>query len=362
MQKFFVGWHQPGLQTWSFDSLFVSVHRLAEWGQCILALEWVMDSGAFTEIHDHGRYRHGPEEYAKTIRRYGKSSLYSFQRDNPLLAAVAQDFMCERFVVARVLGIDPGDLTEEMFRAQILLHQQWTIERYDQLMQCELDGVPIMPVLQGFEPEEYARHLEMYGRRLKHGMWVGVGSVCKRQGDPVYMRAVLEAIHAARPDLRLHGFGVKLTALRDARIAEMFWSADSMAWSYAARKRWGNPNSPVAAMHFEHQVHEAVGMKPGYYLDLLLKRCERQGCTLEDLVKWDGEEVRANRKAKMDEKERKRITYLANGVWFAGRGRMSDDEFRDAYQRADALMKDGLPMQSAINEALVADLPLFAAA
>ena len=50
-------------------------------------------------------------------------------------------------------------------------------------MACDTGRVYIMPVLQGYKPEEYIEHLNMYGSRPSLGAWVGVGSVCKRNGD-----------------------------------------------------------------------------------------------------------------------------------------------------------------------------------
>ena len=64
---------------------------------------------------------------------------------------------------------------------------------------------------------------------------MGVGSVCKRNARPDAILAVLDAILAVRPDLRLHGFGLKSTALAVLEIRNALESADSMAWSFAAR-------------------------------------------------------------------------------------------------------------------------------
>jgi hypothetical protein len=77
---------------------------------------------------------------------------------------------------------------------------------------------------------------------LRPGAWVGVGSVCKRNRKPAEVEAVLRTIKLARPDLQLHGFGVKLTALRSPAVRALLHSADSMAWSFAARARGGDPN------------------------------------------------------------------------------------------------------------------------
>jgi hypothetical protein len=40
-----------------------------------------------------------------------------------------------------------------------------------------------LPVLQGYSPRSYAAHLGCYGELLTLGQWVGVGSVCKRNGN-----------------------------------------------------------------------------------------------------------------------------------------------------------------------------------
>lgn len=120
-------------------------------------------------------------------------------------------------------------------------HQRLTIERYDALI-AEDTGVYIMPALQGYAARDYVSHIRQYGDRLKHGMWVAVGSVCKRNGNPSEVKAVLHAIHTERPDLRLHGLGLKSTAIGNSYISRLLYSADSMAWSYAARMQGRNAN------------------------------------------------------------------------------------------------------------------------
>jgi hypothetical protein len=84
-------------------------------------------------------------------------------------------------------------------------------------------------VLQGYAPADYAAHVRAYGARLEPRAWVGVGSVCKRNGRPAAIEAVLLAIKQERPDLRLHGFGVKLTALGSQLVRTLLFSADSTA-------------------------------------------------------------------------------------------------------------------------------------
>lgn len=249
--RFFVGLHQPS-DAVHFPAAFVSVHRLRKRKSPFRAGDWIMDSGAFSTILTHGGYPDSPESYAAEIRRWAGSG--------NLLAAVAQDYMCEAHMLAEtdatnaaLLGMWPeyGPATQDQL---VYVHQIWTTERYDALTACDTGGVYIMPVLQGYTPEQYVRHIRMYGDRLSRGMWVGVGSVCKRNGDPAAVEEVLLAIKRERPDLLLHGFGLKVTALKSGLVRELLFSADSMAWSFAARKQGRNANDWREAEGFVGQI------------------------------------------------------------------------------------------------------------
>lgn len=242
--KFYPGLHQPA-DAQHFPLACININRL--WGRKkpVECNDVVVDSGAFRELFLHGAYRHSVKVYAAEVYRLHTAGVVK------IAAAVAQDYMCEPFILAKT-GLTIAD------------HQRLTIERYDELV-AELerlfDGpVPfhVMPVLQGFAPQDYANHVRMYGDRLKPGMWVGVGSVCKRQGDPRSIIAVLQAISAIRPDLLLHGFGVKKTSLLHAGVRELLATADSMAWSFAARKQGRDSNDWREAKAFADVINAAA--------------------------------------------------------------------------------------------------------
>ncbi len=231
--EFYVGLHQPS-DAGHFDLAFISVNRLRSrkrpW--MVRTKRWIMDSGAFTEVSTYGCYRHPVSEYAKEIRRWvGVGQLE---------AAVAQDYMCEPWIIAKT-----GLSVEE--------HQRLTIERYDALAAENLP-VPILPVLQGYHPSDYVRHLLAYGERLRPGMRVGVGSICKRNGKPDQVIAILSAIKRERPDLKLHGFGLKKLSLMDRTLRGLLHSADSMAWSFHARKNGRNQNDWREAKKYETEI------------------------------------------------------------------------------------------------------------
>jgi hypothetical protein len=197
--------------------------------------QWILDSGAFTEISTHGRWRSEPERYAEEISRWSSCGNLS--------AAVTQDMMCEPFILAKT-GLS------------IQAHQEITVKRYLRIVAAT--GTYVMPVLQGFAPTDYVRHLRMYGSLLGYGQWVGVGSVCKRNSNPETISDVLTAIKSERPDLKLHGFGLKITALGNDSVLDQLDSCDSMAWSLAGRKD-SDANDPREALRYCAQVETLTG-------------------------------------------------------------------------------------------------------
>jgi len=151
--------------------------------------------------------------------------------------------MCEPFIVKKT-GLSIAE------------HQTITIERYTRLIQ--LTDAYVMPVLQGYAPESYAAHVHDYGSLLKHGQWVGVGSVCRHNGNPDRIEDVLSAIKTQRPDLSLHGFGLKILALRRPTVRALLHSSDSMAWSYAARMEDGSEHDPRRALAYAARVEGII--------------------------------------------------------------------------------------------------------
>lgn len=204
----------------------VSVNTLWKRKSDFAVGQWILDSGAFTEVARHGGYRYDVQHYWKQIERW--------RRCGYLLAAVAQDYMCEPFVIQKT-GLTVAD------------HIRLTIERYDQLLALADGQTYIMPVIQGYTVADYLDCLSAYGDRLPLGAWVGVGSVCRRNGDPAAVADILAALLAVRPDLRFHGFGLKKTALGHHRVSALLYSCDSFAWS-VARQYSDVPLSAIDAM------------------------------------------------------------------------------------------------------------------
>jgi hypothetical protein len=65
-----------------------------------------------------------------------------------------------------------------------------------------------------------------------------------------------------RPDLRLHGFGLKITALLHAGVRSMLYSADSLAWSMTERHAGRSAHDWRAAKAYEKRVTGIAGLNP----------------------------------------------------------------------------------------------------
>lgn len=213
---------------------FIPVHRIQNRRKPLPqpAGAWGLDSGGFNALTRLGHYDLTPQQYAALVRRFAEEA-------PGLTFAAAQDYVATADALAAT-GLSSWQ--------HILL----TVSRYDRQVQCDFGHTHLLPVIQGSSPDEYRRCLDLYGDRLPHGTYAGVGAVAMR--SPQYVAAVLEAVHSERPDLRLHGFGVALRALSLDRVRRHLVSADSGAWSRAARLERRSAHDAAEAIRYERRV------------------------------------------------------------------------------------------------------------
>jgi hypothetical protein len=215
--RFFLGTHQPGWLVTARVPMFISDRRLRSYRRAPRAAgPWALDSGGFTELTQHGTWDNGPTpvEYAARVRRYADEVGH-------LLWAAPQDWMCEPVITART-GLS------------VVEHQARTVDNFVQLRELA-PQVPFIPVVQGWTVGDYVACVQRYtaaGIDLTTAELVGVGSVCRRQGTAA-AEQILTVLHECGLH-RLHGFGFKVAGLR--RAGHLLVSADSMAWSFAARQ------------------------------------------------------------------------------------------------------------------------------
>lgn len=212
--RFYLGIHQPAFIGKTQVPLFVSHRRLAEqktWRQA--TGPWALDSGGFTELSTYGEWRTSPDQYLDA------AAAYADKIGMPDWIA-PQDWMCEPSMLAKTgLRVDQ--------------HQGRTIDNLLELR--SKTSLHVIPVLQGWHLPDYLRHVEQYRRagiELRDEPVVGVGSVCRRQ-DTQQAHVIFHSL--AVLGIRTHGFGVKVSGLNT--YGRYLTSADSMAWSYTARRQ-----------------------------------------------------------------------------------------------------------------------------
>jgi hypothetical protein len=212
--RFYLGTHCPAWLAQTDVPLFLSYRRLAGRRRLPKALgPWALDSGGFSELATSGRWTYSPARYADDVRRFATEI-------GSLDWACTQDWMVEPEIRART-GLSVRD------------HQERTVGSFLELRLLAPE-IPWVPVLQGWALADYLDHVAMYARAgvdLRGLPVVGVGSICRRQ-HTIRAAAILRWL--ASDGLRLHAFGFKLQGL--ATASDVLASADSLAWSYHARR------------------------------------------------------------------------------------------------------------------------------
>jgi hypothetical protein len=257
-------WHVPGdiTQGAMISANFLKKRKKKEFNakDC----PWILDSGAFSQINDPknmGDFEMTPKQYVALAKR--------FEDNGNLQCIVSQDYMCEPSVI---------ELLKEMgYRKPgvnwVRKHQWMTVERYVEVVEEAIKQelkVPVMPVLQGWEVEDYVEHSVMYskllsdmkynrgcrlwknpfldrphygrtGELLNADQWIGIGSTCKRNKNPEVLADILNALWPTRLGAaqslhhRIHAFGYKTTGLKSSSVKDRLFSADSFAFDFADR-------------------------------------------------------------------------------------------------------------------------------
>ena len=210
----------------------MSLYRIRDRVSDFVVNDWMLDNGAYAAfVRNGGRHWWSVREFLDRVLRW--SSCGSLE------ATFAQDYLA---------GSGPG-------------YQDATVDRFVATRQAAGEGFPVLiaPVLHGVCPSDYVRHAGMYDGLLAEDEFIGVGSLVPLSRRPLAIRETLEAIKAVRPGWRLHGFGLKLGALSDPAIQRLLYSADSMAWSYSARKQGRSSSDYREAVRFCEKVEARQG-------------------------------------------------------------------------------------------------------
>jgi hypothetical protein len=190
--------------------------------------DWMVDCGGSPDsIKANGGHPLSISDYLDYLEapptRYGDAA-----DDVTLDRFALRDWPCEP-AVRDILDASVDDLQRRTVDDHIRM--------LDALDSRDIDADPVA-VIQGWDVDDYLRHVDMmrdHGLLTDH---VGIGSVCRR-GSPGDIRDVVYRVRRNLPArVQVHGFGVKKSVLDAPDTLTVFDSVDSAAWEN--RLRWAN--------------------------------------------------------------------------------------------------------------------------
>lgn len=280
MERFYVGAPELNFVTMQDEvpnglAFFMSHRRLSRRSRCSsfpkARHSWALDSGTFGYCNNTEQLP-TPEEYVAAVRRYDTEI-------GNMEWAAQQDLMCEPWMLAKTGRTVKQNQRDTITNYQRLVELWWDAEDREHAARVGLDDYhsgslrddlnlcPIKPSLQGWEPWEYRRHVDMWcdaGINLHEVNIVGLGSVCRRAAT----KPIRKLIEELSGFLDLHGFGLKADAV--AMYGPVLLSSDSMAWSEGTRhqvERWYCPhgrvkwerNCPIHAIQWGARILDSGG-------------------------------------------------------------------------------------------------------
>ncbi len=172
-----------------------------------------VDSGGFPSSFLYNGYNKSDEEYLNFVLKH--DATYFALRDYP----------CEVQIIKK------HDTTPEN---QILRTVEHHIKLLDLSEDYGLEGRAV-PVLQGWETDEYLYCLDLF---REHGLirdYMAIGSLCRRHAEK-QIRKIILTVRQELPDwVKLHAFGTKISVLRNKAVWDAIYSVDSGAWDFDAR-------------------------------------------------------------------------------------------------------------------------------
>lgn len=184
-----------------------------------------LDSAGFVAMFRYGGYPWTVAEYLDLVASW------------PWTWWAAMDFCCEPEIARN--------------RDEVRRRVRQTV---DKLAECRRDAAARslrlpMPVLQGWEPDDYERCAALMPDLPD---LVGLGSVCRRNlGGDAGLFSILNRLDRRLPEnVRLHLFGVKGAAIGALLGHPRVASVDSMAWDMGARKTLELPRTVTKKIDF----------------------------------------------------------------------------------------------------------------
>lgn len=218
-----------------------------------------IDSAGFVATSQWKGYPWTPEAYVASIavmnkepERWSAMDLCVEPEVAPYRAEVRHRVEETARLLARCLRLAAAHRSED----QVLRARLWTDLGQEVPEDVRSRPLDPMPILQGWEPDDYLRSAELTDvvltTRGLAGRWpdlVGIGSVCKRHlNGPDGLVAILSRLDAELPaHVGLHLFGVHSAARAELEHHPRVRSLDSQAWGATTRRRVNNERRAIEA-------------------------------------------------------------------------------------------------------------------
>ena len=207
IKEFYYGssWHWP-LQYLPRVMLSYNYTRTIK-KQWKIEVPFMLDSGAYSIIQQYGKYPFTQREYAEGIGKW--------QPD----IAWTMDYPCEPTV-------------REKGQYDPITAQEMTINNQIRLLDL---NVNTQMVVQGWEISDYLENLDKIREQGLLTERLGIGSVCRR-GQPGQIARIIRSVKQNVPSwVKLHGFGIKVSVIRNTDAKFYLYSSDSQSWDYDRR-------------------------------------------------------------------------------------------------------------------------------
>jgi len=139
-----------------------------------------------------------------------------------------RDYTCEKEVCKR-LKTTPKEQIKKTFEHHLRMLEYLN----DFYLEYNNKKALAVPVLQGYELEDYLHCLDLYRSNGILSTYIAIGSLCRRNAT----REITEIIGKIREELpnwtMIHAFGIKLPAIK--KIWNICDSIDTGTWDYASR-------------------------------------------------------------------------------------------------------------------------------
>ena len=139
-----------------------------------------------------------------------------------------RDYTCEKEVCKRL-----KTTTKEQIKKTFEHHLRMLEYLDDFLLDCNGKKAIAVPVLQGYELEDYLYCLDLYREAGLINSYMAIGTLCRRNAT----REITKIVGKLREELpdwvMIHAFGVKIPTLK--RIWNLCDSIDTGAWDFVSR-------------------------------------------------------------------------------------------------------------------------------